>query len=301
MKKLLFITFLFFVAGCSPEFGVSEEGIEKCINKSKDGGLNTFTSKKIYERCLISIDKKIAQEKEEERKRKLEEEKIALKRKKDREKNKKYYAMLKIKNEEKKEKERLRLIEKKEKERLRLVEKYKEVVLKTKEDFITAGWKELTFDKNYWYLAIKKKEISDATTAMILFLLPRTEEPVFTPETYFSARSKYGFSLQDKKTNDSNDPTKWWIFECNNKRFIQAPKEYKPNEIYFNSWISRHPIAYRQQWNAETKSLERKLIDNDRLIGKALRFLDDRKDWSQPKEKTVGQIMFNYACPNNKI
>ena len=291
MKKLFFITFLFFVAGCSPEFGVSEEGIEKCINKSMDGGLNTFASKKIYERCLISIDKKIAKDKKEERKRKLEEERIALKMKKDREKNKKYYAMLKIKEEEKKEKERLRLIEEKEKERLRLVEKYKEVVLKTKKDFIAAGWEELTVNKNYWVLATKKKEISNATNAMIVYFLPRTEEPLFTPETYFYTRSEYGgySSLQSRKTNSKNDPQRWWIFECNKKRFIQAPVENKFNEIYFNYWISRHPIVYSSG------------PDNDLLIGKALRFLDDKKGWSEPKEKTVGQVMFDYACENNNI
>ena len=288
MKKLFFITFLFFVAGCSPEFGVSEEGIEKCINKSMDGGLNTFASKKIYERCLISIDKKIAKDKKEERKRKLEEERIALKMKKDREKNKKYYAMLKIKEEEKKEKERLRLIEEKEKERLRLVEKYKEVVLKTKKDFITAGWEELTVNKNYWVLATKKKEISKATNAMIVYFLPRTEEPLFTPETYFYTRSEYS-GLLGRKTNSKNDPQRWWIFECSNKRFIQAPVENKFNEIYFNYWISRHPIVYSSG------------PDNDLLIGKALRFLDDKKGWSEPKEKTVGQVMFDYACENNNI
>ena len=285
MKKLLFIPLLFFIAGCSPEFGVSEEGIEKCINKSMDGGLNTFASKKIYERCLITIDKNIAKEKKENRKRELEAERIALKKAKDREKNKEYYEKLRIEKEKEKEKERLRLIE-----------KYEEVVLKTKKDFIKAGWEELTSNKNYWILAINKKEISDATTAMIIYFLPRTEEPVFTPEKYFYSRSKLGYSLQDKKTNYKNDPTRWWIFECNNKRFIQAPTQNKSNEIYFNYWISRHPIVYRSQYNVKTE-----IIDNDALIKKALRFLDDRKDWSKPKGGTVGQIMFDYACPYKKI
>ena len=301
MKKLLCIPFLFLIAGCSPEFGVSEEGIEKCINKSMDGGLNTFASKKIYERCLISIDKKIAQDKKEERKRKLEAERIALKRKKDREKNREYYEKLRIAEEERKEQARLRLVERKEKERLILLEKYKDVVLKTKKDFIKAGWEELTFDKNYWYLAINKKEISDSTNALILYFLPRTEEPVFTPTNYFMRRyySKYG-SLKYKKTNDKNHPRKWWIFECNNKRFIQAPEENKANEIYFNTWISRHPKHYRSIYNVETKLYEKKLIDNDLTIGKSLRFLDKRKDWSEPKENTISQILFDYACPNQQ-
>ena len=282
MKKLLCIPFLFLIAGCSPEFGVSEEGIEKCINKSMDGGLNTFASKKIYERCLISIDKKIAQDKKEERKRKLEAEKIALKKKKDREKNKEYYEKLRIAEEEKKEQDRLRLIE-----------KYEKVVLKTKKDFIEAGWKELTFSERYWVLAINKKEISNATIAMNIYYLPRDEEPVFTPEGYFNERGSIGFSLQDKKTNYRNDPKRWWIFECDKKRYIQAPISNKANEIYFNKWISRHPIVYRYQYGIETK-----IIDNDLLLGKALRFLDDSKDWSEPKANTVGQAIFTYACPN---
>ena len=271
MKKLLFIPLLFLIAGCSSEFGVSEEGIEKCINKSMDGGLNTFASKKIYERCLISIDKKIAQEKKEKKREKLKAERIALKEKKDREKNKEYYAKLKIKEEEEKEQERLRLID-----------KYKEVVLKTKKEFIEAGWEELTSDKQHWYLGINKKEISDSTTAMIIYLLPRTEEPVFRPKDYFSYR-KYG-SLPQKKSNYKNNPRRWWIFECDNKRFIHAPEKNSFNEIYFNKWISRHPVVYYSG------------PDNDLLIGKALRFLDDSKDWSEPKKDTVGKIIFNYAC-----
>tara|TARA_B100002051_G_scaffold72501_1_gene68820 strand:- start:217 stop:1077 length:861 start_codon:yes stop_codon:yes gene_type:complete len=286
MKKLLFIPFLFFIAGCSPEFGVSEEGIEKCINKSMDRRLNTFASKKIYERCLISIDKNIAKEKKENRKRELEAERIALKKAKDREKDKENYEKLRIEKEKEKEKERLRLLE-----------KYEEVVLKTKKDFVKAGWEELkSSTKNYWFLAINKKEISDATIAMIIYFLPKTEEPVFTPEKYFYSRGKLGYSLQDKKTNFTNDPTRWWIFECNNKRFIQAPTQNKSNEIYFNDWISRHPIVYGSQYNAKTE-----IIDNEALIKKALRFLDDRKNWSKPKEKTGSQIMFDYACPNKKI
>ena len=276
MKKLLFIPFLFLIAGCSPEFGVSEEGIEKCINKSMDGGLNTFASKKIYERCLISIDKKIAQDKKEQRKRELEAERIALKEKKDREKNKEYYEKLRIAEEEKKEKERLRL-----------VEKYEEVVLKTKKDFITAGWEELTSNKKYWYLANRKKTISDSTIAMIIYFLPRTEEPVFAPKDYFAYR-KYG-SLKRKKTDYKNDPSRWWVFDCRNKRFLQAPNENKSNEIYFSKWISRYQnIDY----------IDENYKD---LIGKALRFLDDSKDWSEPKEDTVGQTIFNYACPKQKI
>ena len=125
---------------------------------------------------------------------------------------------------------------------------------------------------------------------MILFLLPRTEEPLFTPETYFYTRSEYGGypSLQSRKTNSKNDPQRWWIFECNNKRFIQAPVENKFNEIYFNYWISRHPIVYSSG------------PDNEFLIGKALRFLDDSKKWSEPKKGTVGQSIFNYACTDNK-
>ena len=236
-----------------------------------DGGLNTFASKKIYERCLISIDKKIAQDKKEKKREKLKAERIALKEKKDREKNKEFYEQLRIKEEERKEQERLRLID-----------KYKEVVLKTKKDFVEAGWEELTFDKNFWYLAINKKEISYATNAMIIYFLPRAEEPVFKPENYFDRRSSY--SLSGKKTDYTNDPNRWWIFECDNKRFIQAPSINSKNEIYFNKWISRHPIVYSSG------------PDNDLLIGKALRFLDDSKDWSEPKKDTVGKIIFNYAC-----
>ena len=276
MKKLLFFSFLFFIAGCSPEFGVSEEGIEKCINKSMDGGLNTFASKKIYERCLISIDKKIAQDKKEREREKLRAERVALKKKKDREKNKEYFAKLKIKEEEKKEQERLRLID-----------KYKEVVLKTKKEFIDAGWEELSFSNKYWFLVSNKKEISDATTALILYYLPRTKEPLFSPENYFDWRS-YG-SLQQKSTNWSNNPNRWWIFECDKKRYIHAPEENKSNEIYFTKWISRHPIVYSSG------------PDNDSLIRKALRFLDDSKYWEEPKKGTLSQKMFNYACPNNKI
>ena len=283
MKKLLFLSFLFFIAGCSPEFGVSEEGIEKCINKSMDGGLNTFASKKIYERCLKSIDKKIAQDKKERKKEKLRAERDALKKKKDREKNKEYYAKLKIQEEEKKEQERLRLID-----------KYKEVVLKTKKEFIDAGWEELTFSDKYWFLVINKKEISDATTALILYYLPRTEEPLFSPGNYFDKR--WSYKLQGKSTNFSNNPDRWWIFECDNKRYIHAPKENKLNEIYFTKWISRHPIVYRSQYNVKTE-----IIDNDALLKKALRFLDDSKAWVEPKKGTLSQKMFNYACPNNKI
>ena len=276
MKKLLFIPFLFFIAGCSPEFGVSEEGIEKCINKSMDRGLNTFASKKIYERCLKSIDKKIAQDKKERKKEKLRAERDALKKKKDKEKNKEYYAKLKIKEEEKKELERLRLID-----------KYKEVVSKTKKEFIEAGWEELTVSDEHWVLAINKKEISDATTALILYYLPRTKEPVFSPKNYFAYR--YYNSLQQRSTDFSNNPNRWWIFECDNKRYIHAPQENKPSQIYFTQWISRHPIVYSSG------------PDNDSLIRKALRFLDDSKAWGEPKKGTIGQIIFNYACPNNKI
>ena len=294
MKKLLCIPFLFLIAGCSPEFGVSEEGIEKCINKSMDGGLNTFASKKIYERCLISIDKKIAQDKKEKRKKKLEAERIALKRKKDREKNREYYEKLRIAEEERKEQARIRLVEKKEKERIRLIEKYKEVVLKTKKEFIEAGWEELSYSNKYWFLVSNKKEISDATTALILYYLPRTEEPLFSPENYFDKR--WSYKLQGKSTNFSNNPDRWWIFECDNKRYIHAPKENKLNEIYFTKWISRHPIVYRSQYNVKTE-----IIDNDALLKKALRFLDDSKAWKEPRKGTLSQKMFNYACPNNKI
>ena len=85
---------------------------------------------------------------------------------------------------------RILFLQKKEQERLRLIDKYEEVVLKTKKEFIEAGWEELTFNKKYWYLAINKKEISDATTALILYYLPRTEDPLFSPENYFDKRCR---------------------------------------------------------------------------------------------------------------
>ncbi len=248
MRRLLVIPFLFLMAGCSPEFGVSEEGIEECLDRSNETQ-NKFTAQKTYKRCLTKIEK-------ERRERKLEQERIALRKKKN-----------------------------KEKERPRLVEKYKDVVLKTKKEFIEAGWEEITFSDDYWFLAIDKKEISDATTAMILYYLPRTEEPVFSPKTYFDYR--YGPTVRGRATNYKNDPDRWWIFECDNKRFIHAPEKNEIKEIYFTKLINN--IVYSSG------------TDNDFSIKKALRFLDESKDWRYPIKGTIGKAIFNYACPNNKI
>ena len=188
MKRLLFAPLLLtLLVGCSPEFGVSKEGIEECLDRSNETQ-NEFTAQKTYKRCLQKIDEKIAQDKKAS---------LEAKRKRDEE----------IKKE----------AEKRIAERNAALNKFREVVDKRKDEFIAAGWELVVTGKHYYGLARDIKPIGMSHGVARIYYLKRFEEPYLTPENYFQ-RSIKGYWLP--KWDFDND--EWFVVECDTKRYAKS-------------------------------------------------------------------------------
>ena len=181
----------FSIISLNPELGVSDEGIEECLDQSNRKG-NRFTAQKTYKRCLKKIDKKIAQEKKD-----------ALERKKKR-------------DEERKRKEEKRIAD-----RNAAINKFREVVDKRKEEFIAAGWESISIGENYYGLAIDIKRIGMSHAVAKIYYLKRFEEPYLTPENYFNRGAK-GYSLP--AWDFDND--QWFVIECDTKRYAKSNSSY---------------------------------------------------------------------------
>jgi len=188
----------FSIISLNPELGVSDEGIEECLDQSNRKG-NRFTAQKTYKRCLKKIDKKIAQEKKD-----------ALE--------------LKKKRDEKRKKE----ADKKIAERNAALNKFREVVDKRKEEFIAAGWESVSRGKNYYGLARDIKRVGMSHAVARVYYLKRFEEPYLTPENYF----KWGTVKRDLASWDfEND--EWFVIDCDTKRHTKSWRIY--NEHFLNS------------------------------------------------------------------
>tara|TARA_A100001035_G_scaffold152785_1_gene120252 strand:+ start:211 stop:1050 length:840 start_codon:yes stop_codon:yes gene_type:complete len=187
----------FSIISLNPELGVSDEGIEECLDQS-NRKRNRFTAQKTYKRCLKKIDEKIAQEKKAslEAERKRDEE---IKRKKD---------------------ERIA-------KRNAALNKFREVVDKRKEEFIAAGWESVSRGKNYYGLARDIKRIGMSHAVARIYFLKRYEEPYLTPENYFKKYAKGKLAAWDF------DNDEWFVVECDTKRYAKSKAFY--NKDFLNS------------------------------------------------------------------
>ena len=217
----------FSLISLNPEFGVSKEGIEECLDQS-DRTRNKFSAQKIYKKCLRNIDKEIAKEKKE----KLEA-------------NKKRKEVQKRKDSEI------------EAQKLFLAKKYEIVVNERKQEFIKAGWDYVTEGKHYWGLAKDKVRLGKSFVIFRTYYLPKYEEPLITPENYFTF-NKY------KRNSFTNDPEKWLIVDCDSRKRIYSEKDFTN-------------------------------IDNDPLA--ALNTIFRINYWNKPSEKGFMEYSYtDYAC-----
>lgn len=190
MKRLLLASLIItpLLTACSPESGVSEEGIQACIRESGSKSFNEFAAKKFYETCLKTIDDKLEQEKE--RRAKYEKERnrremVEYERKQ---------AALKREAEE--------LIERKE--------KHKNLVLESRDKFVEAGWKLLGEDDKYWLLIDGRQRIGFSHVIQENYYLPKDEEPFYSPDNYY--RKKYS-----NKYKYNKDPSSF-IVNCDSRK-----------------------------------------------------------------------------------
>ena len=170
----------FSVSFFNPELGVSEIGIEECLDRSNRAD-NRFTAEKIYRRCMRNINKEIALDK-----------KNALERKKKREEDKKK------RDEEVKA------------QKLANKKKYKNLVDESLIKFDNSEWDFVSNGKNYYGFAKDKKKIGMYYVVFRQYFLPKYEQPLLTPENYFT------FNTWDR--NWRNSITEWFVVDCENRK-----------------------------------------------------------------------------------
>ena len=170
----------FSVSFFNPELGVSEMGIEECLDRSNRAD-NRFTAEKIYKRCIRNINKELALEK-----------KNALERKKKREEDKK------------KRDEELKA------QKLANKKKYKNLVDKSLILFDNSDWDFVSNGENYYGFAKDKKKIGMYYVVFRQYFLPKYEEPLLTPENYFT------FNTWDR--NWRNSIKNWFVVDCKSRK-----------------------------------------------------------------------------------
>lgn len=193
MKKFILLPLLFFIAGCGPEYGVSQKGITICLRRSNEAS-NKFTAEKIYKRCLKKIDIDISKKKE-----------LAN------EVGKKYWSDFYNyeKNLNKQEKARYKKLINERKEKVKLFEKD---VLEMKDEFVKDGWTSIYEGKWNWALGRDRRIAYKDFVVMRYYLLPKFEKPKFTPKSYFSKQRLFD-SYRDE-IDGTNDPSAWVVFDC---------------------------------------------------------------------------------------
>ena len=173
----------------NPEFGVSKEGIEECLDQS-NRTRNKFSAQKTYKKCLKNIDKEIAKEKKE---------KLVAKKKRE--------------ADQKREDSEI------EAQKLFLAQKYQSVVNERKKEFVDAGWDYVSSGKHYWGLAKDKVKIGKSFVILRTYYLPKYEEPLITPENYFYL-NEFG------RNSYKNSFKKWLIIDCDSRKKVWREKDF---------------------------------------------------------------------------
>ena len=204
----------FSLISLNPEFGVSKEGIEECLEQS-DSTRNKFSAQKTYKKCLKNIDKRIAKDKEEE-----------LKAKKKREADQK--------------RKNLEI----EAQKFILAKKYEIVVNARKKEFTDAGWNFVTEGTHYWGLAKDKVKIGKSFAIFRTYYLPKYEEPLITPENYFTFN-------RFKRYSYKNSPKKWLIIDCDTRKRIYSEEDF--TNIENDPLAALNKIFRIKYWNEPSK------------------------------------------------
>ena len=179
----------FSLISLNPEFGVSKEGIEECLEQS-DRTRNKFTAQKTFKKCLKNIDKKIAKDKKENLEAKKKGE--AVQKRKDSEI---------------------------EAQKLFLAKKYEIVVKERKKEFIDAGWDYVSDGRHYWGLAKDKVKVGKSFVILRTYYLPKYEEPLITPENYL-------YLNEFKRRSYKNSFKKWLIIDCDTRKRVWREKDF---------------------------------------------------------------------------
>mgnify|MGYP001438804697 CR=1 FL=1 len=193
MKRLLFISLFLtpLLSSCSPEFGVSDQGVEICLKFSSRES-NQFTAKKVYKRCLKEIDNKLA--KEEKEKKANDKAKLLAKK------------TAKERRQREAEEKKLNKI------------KFKSAVLKRRDELIDSGWTLVSSEFDNWGLIKDFKKVGFGTdyryVVMKRFSLSKYQKPSMTPDIYLNTFFN-----------------RWYVVDCSQYKYTFIPYEKLKDNI----------------------------------------------------------------------